>query len=173
MRTQSKLSVYTLHDGTQITTRSALEARWAIFFNELGLQWKYEPQRIGKYLPDFSVDGFGFVEVKPSLPLLISESHEFIQQQAGFDDKIYAFCGERVGFCCSVLYHHETLFAPTHSQIISSIAPLIKSYDLAYIGIAMNRANTAKLDHFVSIGKVIDLNRIAHEETERFKEQFK
>jgi hypothetical protein len=37
--------------------RSRLEARWAVFFDTLGVQWEYEPERYqlpsGKYLPDF------------------------------------------------------------------------------------------------------------------------
>lgn len=39
--------------------RSRLEARWAVFFDALGLPWEYEPEGFelscGKYLPDFRV----------------------------------------------------------------------------------------------------------------------
>ena len=39
--------------------RSRLEARWAVFFDSLGLEWEYEPEGIetdaGWYLPDFRV----------------------------------------------------------------------------------------------------------------------
>jgi len=40
--------------------RSRLEARWAIFFDALGLKWEYEPEGFdlgdaGWYLPDFKV----------------------------------------------------------------------------------------------------------------------
>lgn len=59
--------------------RSRLEARWAVFFTELGLQWEYEPEgfdlgELGFYLPDFLVKGFPdlpetiWVEVKPTEP---------------------------------------------------------------------------------------------------------
>lgn len=58
--------------------RSRLEARWAVFFDHLGLTWRYEPQGycVGDggltYLPDFYVDelknwGGGWVEVKGSM----------------------------------------------------------------------------------------------------------
>lgn len=37
--------------------RSRLEARWAVFFDHLGVRWEYEPQGFetphGRYLPDF------------------------------------------------------------------------------------------------------------------------
>lgn len=37
--------------------RSRLEARWAVFFDALGIPWEYEPEgfetRAGRYLPDF------------------------------------------------------------------------------------------------------------------------
>lgn len=39
--------------------RSRLEARWAVFFDALGLQWEYEPEGFelpsGRYLPDFFI----------------------------------------------------------------------------------------------------------------------
>lgn len=49
--------------------RSRLEARWAVFFDHLGLKWEYEPQGYvvnGKpYLPDFLLPDLGTsVEVK-------------------------------------------------------------------------------------------------------------
>jgi len=55
--------------------RSRLEARWAVFFDALGIKWEYEPEgfELGfceRYLPDFFLPGFHrkegiFVEVKP------------------------------------------------------------------------------------------------------------
>lgn len=54
--------------------RSRLEARWAVFFDALGVPWEYEPEGFqtsaGWYLPDFRVrapDGFCcYVEVRPT-----------------------------------------------------------------------------------------------------------
>lgn len=56
--------------------RSRLEARWAVFFDALGIKWEYEPEgfELGggvRYLPDFFLPGFGnakgmYVEVKPT-----------------------------------------------------------------------------------------------------------
>src|ERR1700684_1558662 len=71
--------------------RSRLEARWAVFFDALGLDWEYEPEgfELGagvRYLPDFWLPKFCgpkglYVEVKPeggdcSKPLLFSELSE-------------------------------------------------------------------------------------------------
>jgi hypothetical protein len=57
--------------------RSRLEARWAVFFDALGIEWQYEPERIefnprltlkdeaSSYLPDFWLPSSGlWVEVK-------------------------------------------------------------------------------------------------------------
>jgi hypothetical protein len=57
--------------------RSRLEARWAVFFDTLGLEWDYEPEGFElddgtKYLPDFFLKGNGhygpYVEIKPFEP---------------------------------------------------------------------------------------------------------
>jgi hypothetical protein len=51
--------------------RSRLEARWAVFFDAIGLQWEYEKEgydlgRNGWYLPDFWLPEIGnFIEIKP------------------------------------------------------------------------------------------------------------
>lgn len=54
--------------------RSRLEARWAVFFDHLGIRWDYEPQgfELGnglRYLPDFWLPDWQlWVEVKPGPP---------------------------------------------------------------------------------------------------------
>jgi hypothetical protein len=64
--------------------RSRIEARWAVFFDTLGVDWIYEPEGFalpsGPYLPDFFIrfnpdfnlsgvdrDGI-YVEIKPYMP---------------------------------------------------------------------------------------------------------
>jgi hypothetical protein len=49
--------------------RSRLEARWATFFTELGIEWQYEPEVFdlpsGRYLPDFWLPRLSvYVEVR-------------------------------------------------------------------------------------------------------------
>lgn len=55
--------------------RSRLEARWAVFFDALGVRWEYEPEgydlgEAGWYLPDFrTISQCGLItwwEIKPS-----------------------------------------------------------------------------------------------------------
>jgi hypothetical protein len=52
-----------------ITFRSRLEARWAVFMDEVDISWTYEPDRVqlpggGTYLPDFVTGNGAFIEVK-------------------------------------------------------------------------------------------------------------
>lgn len=54
--------IETLYKGYRF--RSRLEARWAVFFDALGVKWEYEPEGFelpsGKrYLPDFKVECYG------------------------------------------------------------------------------------------------------------------
>ena len=63
-------AIETRYNGTLF--RSRTEARWAVFFDALGVRWEYEHEgyqlRSGPYLPDFwlpEVGGGMFVEVKP------------------------------------------------------------------------------------------------------------
>jgi len=54
--------------------RSRLEARWGVFLDAVGLkdQWRYEHQGFeltdgSKYLPDFTVKGIGWLEIKSEM----------------------------------------------------------------------------------------------------------
>lgn len=64
----SGLSIETVCLGVRF--RSMLEARWAIFFNQMGISWEYEPERIQLEtkvsVPDFFLPSLGvWFEVKP------------------------------------------------------------------------------------------------------------
>lgn len=65
--------------------RSRLEARWAVFFDRIGVEWRYEPQgyflKQRPYLPDFFIPKWEmFVEIKPHL--LREDSIELCTQLA-------------------------------------------------------------------------------------------
>ena len=64
-------AIETIYKGYRF--RSRLEARWAVFFDELGVKWEYEKEGfelgdVGRYLPDFWLPNCRvWCEVKPSL----------------------------------------------------------------------------------------------------------
>lgn len=59
--------------------RSRLEARWAVFFNEMGITYQYEPEgfELGgglRYLPDFLLPHLDlWIEVKGDVPTLAEQ----------------------------------------------------------------------------------------------------
>jgi hypothetical protein len=74
MRKTTKVKpIETVYNGCRF--RSRLEARWAVFFDALSIEWEYEPEGFdlgnGKwYLPDFFLPRFNtkngtWVEIKP------------------------------------------------------------------------------------------------------------
>lgn len=88
-------AIETTYGGVKF--RSRLEARWAVFFDALGLTWEYEPEAFvlsdgSSYLPDFRVNGmaggaidgaFTFVEVKPI------DGIEGVEKARRFTDEAY------------------------------------------------------------------------------------
>jgi hypothetical protein len=104
--------------------RSRLEARWAVFFDALGLQWDYEPEGFTlpsgtKYLPDFRVVGAGIThwyEVKPSNQAQDAKLSEFASSvdDAGHvtllaGDPIDALPGKMICPRCGGINHSITL----------------------------------------------------------------
>lgn len=170
------------------TTRSMLEARWAIFFRELKLKWKYEPTilRAGSttYTPDFHVEGFGYIEIKPTLELFIAETSQRIKKIAAVYPtlKFYAFCASYVAIQDVALYHGSQLFAPTFHQIYKLISEARKGGDRltdyqqsADIKRAMAIANTSRLNEWTSSKEIVHdvIDSLAREETARLKEKLR
>jgi hypothetical protein len=64
--------------------RSRLEARWSLFFDQLGIRYQYEPEIFAGYLVDFFVpkqprfDGPMCFEIKPEV--CINEAYEIISK---------------------------------------------------------------------------------------------
>ena len=77
-------AITTYYDGYPF--RSRLEARWAVFFNEMGIEYEYEPEGIilsdgTYYLPDFYLPGFHvFFEVKAKHLLGTKEGDKAIRK---------------------------------------------------------------------------------------------
>lgn len=95
--------------------RSRLEARWATFFDQLGIEYSYESQGYdlgdrGWYLPDFWLwEHEAFVEIKPRGKFVFDEKCQAIAD-GGYDivyvsgepwpgDYKAAYYGGRDGFC--------------------------------------------------------------------------
>lgn len=75
---------------------SLLEARWALTFELMGIEWRYEPQRFElragyTYTPDFYLEDIGWIEIKPEFDALLEaepklrafteEKHDLISAQ--------------------------------------------------------------------------------------------
>lgn len=89
-------AIETVYKGYRF--RSRLEARWACFYDALGVKWEYEKEGyiLGdgtKYLPDFYLPDYGWIEIKGNDPT------EEEQRKAQFlgeitHKSVYIFFGE-------------------------------------------------------------------------------
>lgn len=76
--------------------RSRLEARWAVFFDALGVKYEYEPEGFElsdgtKYLPDFYLPESGWwVEIKGSMS--DSDLHKIMQFRKDMSSKTNEYC---------------------------------------------------------------------------------
>lgn len=77
--------IETLYKGYRF--RSRLEARWAVFFDELGIKWEYEKEgydlgEAGWYLPDFWLPKMlCFVEIKPRNTWYPFENEDYVRDE--------------------------------------------------------------------------------------------
>lgn len=79
--------------------RSRLEARWAVFFDEMNIKYEYElegyklPSGAG-YLPDFFLPELElFVEVKPTTNIPIRELRKLVEFAQADDNKLLLIVG--------------------------------------------------------------------------------
>lgn len=85
----------TLYKGVKFKSR--LEARWAVFYDYLEINWLYEYEgytlKSGWYLPDFWLPGLDcWVEIKPTQPTQ-HEEELFFELSAATDKNVYCFFG--------------------------------------------------------------------------------
>lgn len=78
--------------------RSRLEARWAVFFDALGVKYEYEPEGYEtkdgtRYLPDFKIKCYGKRGSYGNEPFDLYIEVKGVMTQADAD-KIWKFCGE-------------------------------------------------------------------------------
>lgn len=85
--------IETFYNGYRF--RSRLEARWAVFFDDLGIEYEYEPEGFklsdGRfYLPDFYLPKFSiFVEIKPRRSSDDGKAKSFAWDYTGFGEDQY------------------------------------------------------------------------------------
>lgn len=93
-------AIETVYNGYRF--RSRLEARWAVFFDALGVEWQYEVEGFDLdgiwYLPDFWLrDPECWIEIKPGLPAGLGpaseESHKAGLLAAHSKKWVNMFCG--------------------------------------------------------------------------------
>lgn len=78
--------------------RSRLEARWALFFDRVGIAWDYEPEGFslpvnGRYLPDFWLpESSCYVEIKPFLKPETKETGKC--KELSQEHRVLLICGD-------------------------------------------------------------------------------
>lgn len=85
--------IETIYNGYRF--RSRLEARWAVFFDALGIEYEYEPEGFDLgdgvyYLPDFYLSKFDlYIEIKPfdkNIVKYVGDNNDWEQKCASFRD---------------------------------------------------------------------------------------
>lgn len=123
-------AIQTVYKGYRF--RSRLEARWAVFFETLGIKWEYEKEGYelsdgSKYLPDFWLPEMDcFFEVKGTAPtdkernlalLLSSESKKLVAVACGtMSVEELRVGGKRYGEWPSQNFRIELFAGPAHAK---------------------------------------------------------
>lgn len=140
-------AIQTLYDGVEF--RSRLEARWAVFFNSIGVKWLYEPEGFeledcGSYLPDFYLPYFeSYFEVKPFDILSYPKDVSFIPSlakpailSASLDHPVYV--GGNFPVPNNNIYEYTPLILKINPENIETANFLVKDccelIDTSYLG---------------------------------------
>lgn len=125
--------------------RSRLEARWAVFFDHLGIAWEYEPEgfELGnglRYLPDFWLPDWGmWVEVKPECPDVPGMEKAV---------RLARWRGEPVLIVCGMPGAQSMLFMPAADGSVSASEawiPWCESEPIVYVGECAEQINYPKV----------------------------
>ena len=100
--------------------RSRLEAKWAIFFDEVGIAFQYEPDgyKLSNgmfYLPDFFIPSWdSFVEIKPNNRFVYNDKCFYLARDSG--KKVIMFAGEPYAYgildSCTESHYRTAIFYP-------------------------------------------------------------
>lgn len=153
-------AIETTYSGVRF--RSRLEARWAVFFDALGIKWEYEPEAFKLsdgtcYLPDFRLSypsphvGGAWLEVKPEGRLSAPDLRKIqgFTESLGGRDYPLLVCGPPWScelFCCeangpSGLLGPEWYFACRFAPSRPPPAPFLQTEEEASNAVATARAH--------------------------------
>ncbi len=139
------LPIPTEYSGIQF--RSRLEARWAVFFDALGLKWQYEPEGYqlpsGWYLPDFllpNMCGGTFIEIKPAFPAENEPLLHCLHLAKSTGLYVYMTTGQCVVETPSILFDED---GELHDGYQWCSCPACGSFGLGYKGDPMNACEGA------------------------------
>jgi hypothetical protein len=96
---------------SEILFRSRLEARWAILFDTLKLEWVYEPECFilsnnQKYTPDFYIKKYDlYIEIKPTFEWIENQYH--LNRYKLFEKKLLVLSGDFPNFNENYLFDNE------------------------------------------------------------------
>jgi hypothetical protein len=80
--------------------RSRIEARWAVFYDALGIEFQYEPEGFalpsGWYLPDFFIPHIkSWIEIKREMPEDAEDLHMQLEELASAtQQRVFLFTGD-------------------------------------------------------------------------------
>ena len=120
--------------------RSRLEARWAVFFEALGIKWEHEPEGFElscgvRYLPDFKVlspKGYvGWYEIKQSNEADDGKLEKFSHEYGNLEgvnksNEFHVLCGDPINALGERPDHHV---CPRCGLIISTMRSIAKAGD--------------------------------------------
>ena len=124
-------AIETYYNGYKF--RSRLEARWAVFFDALGVEYEYEPEGYHlpngeKYLPDFRIKCYGkrgCCDYNEPFDLYVEVKGKMTQRDA---DKIKAFAGwvKDAGYANPVLIvgNIPSQYGASDSSVMHSYEPM-------------------------------------------------
>lgn len=121
--------------------RSRLEARWAVFFDTLGINWKYEEQGYEKdgdrYLPDFFLPDYAgggglYVEVKGDPNALKKDWHRHAEMHdyGGVLPEFHDSFGHRRGLILLSDIPEPSMSKQYFHPILQHYKGLVKSYGI-------------------------------------------
>ena len=91
-------AIPTFYNG--IRFRSRIEARWALFYDEIGVKWEYEKEGfdlgkdIGWYVPDFYLHELDiWIEIKGGFPTILERRKLEAMKESGIAENVYVFYG--------------------------------------------------------------------------------